>query len=66
MQIEKIEKKQNQQRLTLVLGCILSLLTIVALAGMWAWSVSNVTSEITNQQDKMRIRFSQELKASKA
>jgi hypothetical protein len=66
MQIEKIEKKQNQQRLSLVLGCILSLLTIVALAGMWAWSVSNVTSEITNQQDKMRIRFSQELKASKA
>ena len=41
--IEKIEKKQNQQRSWLLSGCILSILGMVALGGLWAWSVSSVT-----------------------
>ena len=42
-----LTKKKNQQKVVLIVGCILSILTIVALAGLWAWSVSNVTSDIT-------------------
>jgi hypothetical protein len=57
MHLEALSKQKTQQRVYVIVGCIFFLTIITLMAGLWTYSVTKMTSNVTTQIQQIKEKF---------